>query len=55
MTEETGYEGYYEITDKTGPAEPDFHCSCGVVVWGVEAHIVHHQRHGEVCTVKRQA
>ena len=51
---ETEYEGYFEITDKQGPSETEFQCSCGNLVWDVDFHINFHRLFGQVCTVKRQ-
>jgi hypothetical protein len=52
MPDDTDYQGYYKITPMPGPSETHFPCSCGVLIWDVEAHVAYHQRHGELCTVE---
>ena len=52
---ETGYEGYYTITDQLQSAETQLQCSCGVLIWDVDGHVHFHQSLGHLCTVERQA
>jgi hypothetical protein len=49
------YQGWFEITDQTGPVDSNVECSCGVLVWDVEGHKRFHQLLGQVVTDKREA
>lgn len=52
---DTSFEGYFEITDQTGPSESNYECSCGSLIWDINAHVNFHRLLGQLCKVERQA
>lgn len=55
MTDKTQYKGWFTITDQTMPADSNYECSCGVLIWDIPRHVEFHQLLGQVCKVERQA